>query len=289
MLVNLEEVFEHSCELPPLVIVDLRVILYCICPLAPEASNQTQQVYFDWQKCVWVEFLNNPLKWLPEHKAGYRVVVVDDYRDNGKYWRNLVCEEKGLPVYKGNRDPERPFGYDELHSAALEYLESEHTEIPVFREQGFEADDFAGLVYHFCKQNFIKRETFLVTTDTDWSQLVSDNLQIYMANPKPYYPRLRSNVEVLDYAMTKNNGITIFNPKEISWVKHMRGDVADNLLPGSPIGLFDLINPIYKPNSDEFYKYLSQTDSNIKPEQSKGALNYMNRKFLPHFDQRAKS
>lgn len=237
MPILLEDVFQWGIKDKPIVLVDCRVLLHCLLP-AVQANPE-------WLKALWVVALNDPLPFLPKPKLGYTIVVVDDCRSQryaNNYWR-IQFE----PEYKGNRDVEiRPPEYLQLHEAISNYLNNDGSRIKLFSEDGYEADDWAGLAYNIIAESpaeFKYNPLILLTVDSDWMQLVSDKLRILFAyaKPAPLMGRLRSEYEVLRYYA--NKGIDIASPRSIVDVKSKQGDASDFLPPGTDAGLIDLVRP----------------------------------------------
>ena len=247
-LIKLENVFTHKSS-SPLVIVDCRVQIFSIISrLTQWQDNPNNQAYkedSDYFKklvdelayCYWVKILNDPLPWLPAPKSGYTVIVVDDCKySNGTYWRS-----KYVSNYKGNREPKgRSDLYYRIYSQFNKYISNPKCTIPVFRSEGFEADDFAGAIASID----ISSDKFFLTKDSDWKQLVSDSNSNLFANAASTDFRLLSEYEVLREYL--DLGYALKSPSEIALVKSIYGDRSDNLDPGSPIGVIDLYNPTEK-------------------------------------------
>lgn len=140
-----------------------------------------------------------------------------------------VCFDKGgsdvrnemFAEYKANRD-ETP----EAIKIAVPYIEKilKAMNIPIMVKEGFEADDIIGtLAKKAEKQGY---QTFMVTPDKDFAQLVSDN--IFMYRPNSFgggyetwgIPEVKKKFEVED-------------PLQVIDLLGMMGDSADNI-PGLP-------------------------------------------------------
>ena len=139
-----------------------------------------------------------------------------------------VCFDKGgsvdrvemFPEYKANRD-ETP----EAIKIAVPYIESilKAMHIPIMVKEGFEADDVIGtLAKKAEKQGY---QTFMVTPDKDFAQLVSENIFMY----RPVFgggyetwgiPEIQKKFEVTD-------------PLQVIDFLGMMGDSSDNI-PGLP-------------------------------------------------------
>lgn len=249
--ITLESIYEFNNQLPT-AILDCRVLLFDI---LSAYSSHAERLKFDsvlrkdWLLAKWALIINNPVPWLrAKPKAGWNVLVVDDCKnEQGVYWRNEIVLSKGLPRYKGNRNyDDRPDTYYEILDVLKGYLSAATCPVAMFSQLGFEADDFAGLAARI--KPISTGPLFLVTVDTDWSQLVCDNKQILFASTRNFEPRLRSEYEVLLWA--KRKGWLLSHPKQIASIKVKFGDASDNLLPGSPKGVIDLLEPTIMPDSE---------------------------------------
>lgn len=256
----LEEVYKHKYDLPPIVAVDLRVQIFLILHRLGKHNsyNHPDDILAYWSKIV-----NNPLPWLPQHPSGYRVCLLDDCKDEqGNYWRNELHNE-----YKKGRSPKSE-NYNLAHEVITKYLEQEGCPIPVFKQETFEADDFAGCLFREKLPNR-KRTMFLSTVDTDWLQLVDDKRDILWANCRDFAPRLRSEYEVHNYFAAQ--GYAVFYPEEVIENKYQHGDKTDNYAAGTTKDIIDLRNPPMKPDPTEVIKFLEGKKSNTFPEHIKQA------------------
>ena len=139
-----------------------------------------------------------------------------------------VCFDKGgsqarnelFPEYKANRD-ETPDGI----KIAVPYIQKILTamHIPIMVKEGFEADDVIGTLAKKAEKEGY--QTFMVTPDKDFAQLVSDNIFMY----RPVFgggyetwgiPEVQKKFEVTD-------------PMQVIDYLGMMGDSADNI-PGLP-------------------------------------------------------
>ena len=93
-----------------------------------------------------------------------------------------VCFDKGgsddrikiFPEYKANRD-ETPEGIKVAVPYIFKILEAMH--VPVIIKEGYEADDIIGTIAKKAeKQGY---QTYMVTPDKDFAQLVSENIFMY--------------------------------------------------------------------------------------------------------------
>lgn len=283
-MILLEDVYEFDKDIVPICIIDCRVALFSI--LESYFRNQARlmlnkELYSSWLLAKWALLLNRPMSWLANSPAkGWFVIVVDDFKgEDGAYWRNEIVLAEGLPRYKGNRNiADRPEAYFQLHQSVLDYLASPECPIPLFREQTFEADDWAGVAYR--KTNG-KNPIFLHTVDNDWLQLADDEKQIIFACSKFYKPRLRTEYEALMWC--KKQGWVLDHPSKIADMKAIYGDAGDNLMPNSPIGVIDLINPIKQPaikEQDRMAKLLNPKYSNTSENHAEAAYTWLLRHDL---------
>ncbi len=140
-----------------------------------------------------------------------------------------VCFDKGgsqertemFTEYKANRD-ETP----EAIVIAVPYIQKilEAMHIPVVVKEGFEADDIIGtLAKQAEKQNY---QTFMVTPDKDFAQLVSEN--IFMYRPA----RMGNGIEIWGVPEVQEK-FGVKKPEQVIDYLGMMGDSVDNI-PGLP-------------------------------------------------------
>lgn len=237
--ITLDEIIDFKDKVP-LLVCDLRVslfaILYRLLPYDYEWSKE--DLYHFWQ-----EKLHKPI-W-SHGKQRYQLIVVDDFKYvNGEYWRHRYLKKyfKKGPKYKGTRNvKERPQLYYDLHRAGVEYCKIAN--IPYFSHKGFEADDFAGAIYNIV-QGRNERPIIFYTVDSDWGQLVSDddNILFYYSNSRAWKSRFRDENWIKQW-FAERQKIELESVKQIVSYKHEYGDTADNLIPGSPPEVIDLIKP----------------------------------------------
>ena len=260
-----EDSFVLEQEPAPLVVVDFMVYAWGI-------FNQIQEIQHLYSpellqkitKALWAIRINRGPDMLPLHD--YRVVVVSDkrYTDVGAYWRGVeilkdermevvweeYCESKGISheatatSYKGNRR-DKDDNFYEVVEIGWDYVTKY---FPCFKEEGYEADDWAGAVYRISRDTpgvCRERQILLSTIDRDWSGLVDESQKIYWANTR--YPgpkeriqeRLAGEDQVILHTEIKV-GAKIKHPRELFMAKHEQGELSDNLPPGSPIEYIDL-------------------------------------------------
>lgn len=276
-----EEQFEFEPNSIPILVVDLRVSLFSLLYLVKRNEHLWS---FDDLFHFWQARLHLPI---PAHpKQRYQLVVVDDFKYvDGTYWRTRFIKklDGDYPLYKGNRKPEeRPEMYYLLHEAAVKYIKENN--IPYFSRKGYEADDWAGAI---CKAQMgneaDKRTTILYTVDSDWGQLVSDEHKImfYYCNSPVWKHRLR-NEEIIKEWFLEKQKIDLENVRQIVEYKHLEGDTADNLAPGSPPGVIDLLYPSLELKKKDFKainKVLKTPIANSNPKFAIKSMFYMNDKL----------
>lgn len=139
-----------------------------------------------------------------------------------------VCFDKGgsvarnemFPEYKANRD-ETP----EAIKIAVPFIEQilKAMHIPIMVKEGYEADDVIGtLAKQAEKQGY---QTFMVTPDKDFAQLVSENIFMYR-------PRFGGGYETWGIKEVQEN-FEIERPEQVIDFLGMKGDAVDNI-PGLP-------------------------------------------------------
>jgi len=132
-----------------------------------------------------------------------------------------VARTEAFPEYKSHRQ-ETP----EAIKIAVPYIHRilEAMHIPIIEVAGFEADDLIGtLSVQAEKAGF---QTFMVTPDKDFAQLVTDNVFMY----KP--ARMGNGIEIWGVDKVKEK-FEIDDPKQVIDYLGMMGDAADNI-PGLP-------------------------------------------------------
>ena len=140
-----------------------------------------------------------------------------------------VCFDKGgsasrtelFEDYKANRD-ETPEAIKIAVPFIQQILTSMH--IPVVEKAGFEADDIIGtLAKQAEKEGF---QTFMVTPDKDFAQLVSEN--IFMYRPA----RMGNGIEIWGIPEVQAK-FEVERPEQVIDYLGMMGDAVDNI-PGLP-------------------------------------------------------
>jgi len=291
------ELREHGFKLDtdpaPLVIADFMVYTWNVFGYLNDIRHLYSPELLDKvTKALWAIKLNRGPDMLPLHD--YRVVVVSDKRftDSGTYWRGVevlkderieacweeYCEKKGLDIhetptgYKGNRR-DKDDDFFRVHEIGWEYATKY---FPCFKQEGYEADDFAGALYREVRDGvdpvLRQRQKLLSTIDRDWSGLVDEEKNIWWCNTR--YPgpreriqeRLAGEDQVILHTEMKL-GFDINHPIEIFAAKAEVGELGDNLPPGAPLEYIDLssFHPKYKLENYDFWPDFVKEVSDPKP------------------------
>lgn len=279
-----EKEFEFRKDRPPILVIDLRVSLWRI--LYGVAKFEELWSFED-LKLFWQHKVHYPVEAFPKQK--FQIVFVDDIKfKSGNYWREnfLKAHDIDFPKYKGNRKlNERPQLFFDLHQAAVEFAAEEG--FPYFSKRGYEADDFAGAIYNIVKKhNGIGREVVFYTVDSDWGQLVNDELGIlfyYCAFPC-WKHKLRNEAAIIQWFDEKQD-VKLSEVREIVDCKVEYGDKSDNLIPGSPREVIDLANPgrtLPKSTLKELEKVLLSDGKTNNPVKAMKTKLYLDRKLYDY-------
>ncbi len=139
-----------------------------------------------------------------------------------------VCFDKGgstdrlevYPEYKANRD-ETPEGIKVAVPYIHKILEAMH--IPIMVKNGYEADDIIGTLAKKAEKEGY--QTYMVTPDKDFAQLVSENIFMYR-------PMFGGGYETWGIEEVKEK-FEVQDPKQVIDFLGMKGDAVDNI-PGLP-------------------------------------------------------
>lgn len=96
--------------------------------------------------------------------------------------------------------------------------------IPILEEPGFEADDVIGTLAHQADKQGI--ETFMMTPDKDYGQLVTDHVKMYR-------PAVGKNAEEILGPAEVNQKWGLAHPTQVIDILGLMGDAVDNI-PGCP-------------------------------------------------------
>lgn len=278
MAIHLEQIYKPG-HMIPVMVIDCRVHLFRIMSAKKAAADYLWEMYGkllegdlykNWLRCQWSIILNNPAPYLKYQPRAWQVCVVDDFKRQTdlKYWRADI-----YPDYKGNRQSQRCEDYKATLTELLQYLA--HADMPMYRQECFEADDWGGAVARAKREGLIEgRDVFLSTSDYDWQQLISNKHGIYWSNALPYKPRLRSDYEMLK--VHADRGIIFSKPSDIIAHKMEFGDAGDNIFPGAPREVIDLIDPPQKPDATELNNWLSSGEHpNTNNEHLRGSIAWL--------------
>lgn len=278
----------------PLVVIDYRVYAHQIHGFTESALDV---VHDDEQKlrkivrALWAYRLNRGIDSLPPRD--FTAIVVDDCKgvfpgtEIFGYWRHLECDKLGLPSYKGGR-PDKPSLFPIILEEGYKYLNSENCTFHYFNKEFYEADDIAGKIARIQRTDpVLDRYVLLSTLDGDWQGLVSDQHKIVWCNTGPWIPRIRTEAEVCDYYLRKEK-LNISSARETYTVKVEVGDAGDNLLPGTPLRLFDLYDedPIWgwtREEEETLRSIIADTNASNRPDHLERAGRYLQSlgMFLP--------
>ena len=154
-------------------------------------------------------YLNSLLELIREEKPTHLAAVFD--------LKGPTFRHEKYPAYKANRDA-MPEGI----SGAIPYIKKSLAalNIPQVSLEGFEADDIIGtLSKHAEKEGF---QTYMVTPDKDFGQLVTDNTFIYKPGSRFSGPKVMGEKEVCEkYGLDNINQFIDF--------LGIMGDTSDNI------------------------------------------------------------
>lgn len=151
------------------------------------------------------------------------IVVLSDQKP---YWRTHV-----YPEYKGNRSRYKDDNFDLVESIGRDMVPN------MLELEGLEADDLAGVLVMYHRQQDTRPEVELRTVDTDWLQLVSDT--VVWSNYGRHQPQYRRTAEAINWTYGKL-GVFITEPEGIAKVKYQLGDPVDNIPPKHTTDLVSL-------------------------------------------------
>lgn len=118
----------------------------------------------------------------------------------------------------------------EVQNDMKDFLENK-TNVTVLQHENLEADDLiAGWIQTHSDDNHV-----ILSTDSDFLQLLSDNVSIYNGVDKKYI-RSTGIFDEFDRQMKDKNGNLMFpeNPEYFLFEKIIRGDTSDNIKPAYP-------------------------------------------------------
>lgn len=203
-------------------------------------------------------FLNSILKILDDEDPDHFAICFDTDKPTFRH--------KAYPQYKANRleiPTDMPWQIDKVKEIVT------IMNLPLLEVDGYEADDIVGtLVRQASKEDIM---SYMVTTDKDYMQLVTDKVLLY----KPL-PGSGQTVEIID----KNGVMKKFGvpPEKVVEVLGLMGDKTDNI-PGVPgIGEVTAIQLIKEFGSiDNIYKNIERID---KAKLKEKLLTYKDNAYL---------
>ncbi len=196
-------------------------------------------------------FLNTLNEILTKEKPAYMGVAFD----RGKTFRHEI-----FPPYKAQREAQ-PEDISRSVPVIKEILSA--MRIPCIEAPGFEADDVIGtLALKAGRKNL---ETYMLTPDKDYAQLVGEN--VYM-----YRPRHGGGYEKLDTAAVCEK-YGVLSPSQVTDLLALMGDSADNF-PGCPgvgqktavqlIGQFGSVEGMLSRTAEIKGKLREKVESNVE-------------------------
>ena len=274
-----ENVIELDVSPAPLWVIDFNVMVHDILHWYETKieGSFSKEVEAKLVKGVWALFVNRGPQFLRRHS--FRTILVADYRDpeTSNYWRDTYmqeseqvqqawvayAEEQGVDVdslrthYKGTRSAKSEAFYF-VYNIGKEYCQKY---FPWYWVLGYEADDLSGSIARLSRVSeedsiIKKRQILLHTCDRDWAQLIDDENKIYFSNSRWCRPnekiqeQLQKEEGVLEWVEHKMK-VTLGHPSELAAEKAKVGDMCDNAVKGSPVEVYDLINPHPKWNIDK--------------------------------------
>jgi DNA polymerase-1 len=159
-------------------------------------------------------FTNTLLEVLQKEKPTHMAIVFDTHAPTVRHEVNAD--------YKANR-PDTP--EDIIQAVPYIIRIAEAFKIPVLLKDGYEADDIIGtLSCEAEKQGF---RVYMMTSDKDYGQLVTENVFIYKPSNKGKPPEVMGIKEVCEK-------FSIQNPKQVIDILGLMGDAVDNIkgIPG---------------------------------------------------------
>lgn len=135
--------------------------------------------------------------------------------DHGKTFRH-----EAFPAYKAQRE-ETPEDIRAAIPVIKQILEAYH--IPILQVDGFEADDIIGTIAHIADQQGM--QTYMVTPDKDYAQLVTDNVFMYRPRHGGGYETMGPKEVCEKYGIESTS--------QVIDLLGLMGDSADNF-PGCP-------------------------------------------------------
>ncbi|MDO8550996.1 MAG: DNA polymerase I [Ignavibacteria bacterium] len=201
-------------------------------PLVTSKGETTSAVY---------GFFNQLIKIFEDHKPDYIAVAFDSHE---KTFRHEKYES-----YKSSRNkmPDDMFPQLDRIKQIIEILK-----IPLYIIPRYEADDIIGTAA--CKAENLGLETFIITPDKDFNQLITDKIKVIK-------PGGKADEEIVVYDTAKVKEKFGFEPKQMIDYLALIGDSSDNIPGVAGIGPKTAIPLIQKYGSIEnLYKHIDEID-----------------------------
>ncbi|HSX41797.1 MAG TPA: DNA polymerase I [Candidatus Saccharimonadales bacterium] len=224
-----------SKAMPKILLLDSNALIHrsyhALPPLTSPKGEQVNAVF---------GFASSLLKAIKDEKPDYVVACFDVGGDRGTFRSEMY------PEYKAHRKESDESLYSQI-PRVKEIVEV--LNIPLFAQQGFEADDLIGSLAQIAKKKGL--QTVIVTGDNDALQLVGDSVTVYSLR--------RGVTDTLTYnrnAVKEKLGIY---PEQVVDYKALAGDSSDNI-PGAPgIGPKTAVDWLNKyENLDGVYAHLDE-------------------------------
>jgi hypothetical protein len=248
-------------------LIDLSVFLHVIHDKKRDYANKPADVVAGIKNAqlAWLlscEFLRG---YVPDGEPIYPLILRDQKAGTSGYWihQYLLRPEvysriprygkridkstgqasrlKAQPVkYKGHRGPSQP-SYVSLVNAFDERLAK--SGVPQLRKTGFEADHWLGALCNFQLNKPVEERDRIIIVTTDSDHLGCVNEQVSWFCMVGHKPRVRANMASISEWSQRRLKAKFERPRELWDYKAKYGDKSDNLPPGSPIEVIDLLNP----------------------------------------------
>ena len=168
-------------------------------PLLSSSGLNTSAIY---------GFINSLFKLLKDEKPDYLSIVLDT---KGKTFRHKMYDD-----YKATRKP-MPEDLSEQIQPLYSILEK--LKIPMYKKEGFEADDIIGTISEYYTGKNI--DVYIYSSDKDLMQLINDNVFVF----SPGNSFVKSKIYNKEEVYSKWN---VF-PEQIIDYLSLLGDVSDNI------------------------------------------------------------
>ena len=130
--------------------------------------------------------------------------------------------------------------------------------IPIYKCEGFEADDLLGTIAEIMKMSHPEVEVIIASGDMDTMQLIDDNVKVYT---------LKKANETVLYGSAEVYSKYGFYPNQIADYKAIAGDTSDNIIGVPGIGVKGATDLIQRYNDlDNIYKNIEKENFDYKKE-----------------------